>query len=73
MSQTADTITITEDDQGVGQTIDEALLRSLRATLPQSDNASFVLSARAPDGALVGGLTAGTSYGWLLVLSLIHI
>ena len=61
------TITIVEDDPKLAGTIEAELLRSLRATLPQSDNQGFVLSARSERGELLGGLTASTSYGWLLV------
>jgi len=61
------TVTIAEDDPKLAGTIEAELLRSLRATLPQSDNQGFLLSARSEDGDLAGGLTASTSYGWLLV------
>lgn len=61
------TITIAEDDPKLAGTIEAELLRSLRATLPQSDNQGFLLSARSEDGNLAGGLTASTSYGWLLI------
>lgn len=64
------TVTIAEDDPKVAGTIETELLRSLRATLPQSDNQGFVLSAKSERGELVGGLTASTSYGWLLVKNL---
>lgn len=64
------TVTIAEDDPKLAGTIEAELLRALRATLPQSDNDGFVLSARSEDGELVGGLTASTSYGWLLVKTL---
>ncbi|MGI9499255.1 MAG: hypothetical protein ACR2P3_04410, partial [Geminicoccaceae bacterium] len=60
-------ITIAEDEPEIADRIEAELLHSLRSALPQAPNTSFVLSARAPDGALVGGLSAGTSYGWLLV------
>ncbi len=66
----SDEIVIAEDDPQVGQTVETALLQSLRDALPQGRNTSFVLSARTPGGDLVGGLTAGTSYGWLLVKTL---
>jgi len=64
------TVTIADDDPQLAGTIETKLLRSLRATLPQSDNQGFVLSAKSEDGNLVGGLTASASYGWLLVKTL---
>lgn len=64
------TVTIAEDDPKLAGTIEVALLRALRETLPQSDNQGFVLSAKSENGTLVGGLTASTSYGWLLVKTL---
>ena len=70
MPRPVDENTIAEDGPSAGRAIEDALLRSLRETLPQFENAAFVLSAKAPDGDLVGGLTAATSYGWLLIKTL---
>ncbi|MEN0087001.1 MAG: GNAT family N-acetyltransferase [Pseudomonadota bacterium] len=50
--------------------IEAELLSSLRSSNPQATNASFVLSAKDADGALSAGLTASTSYGWLLIKTL---
>jgi len=66
---TAD-IAITDNDTNGAATIEAALMRSLHEMLPQAENSSFVLSAKSSDGGLVGGLTASTSYGWLLVKTL---
>jgi len=66
----SDNIVILEDDLEAARQIETELLKSLRATLEQSENLSFVLSARDPHGALAGGLTAFASYGWLLVKTL---
>ncbi|WP_299615756.1 GNAT family N-acetyltransferase [Pelagibius sp.] len=54
----------------VAETVETELLKALHAAQPQAENASFVLAARDPQGALVGGLTGTTSYGWLLVKTL---
>ena len=62
-----DRITVAEDDTSIAGHIDGELTRALRGALPQAENASFVLSARDAQGTLVGGVTASTSYGWLLV------
>lgn len=51
-------------------TIERNLLASLRSSLPQSTNEEFVLAAKLEDGTLAGGLTASTSYGWLLIKTL---
>ncbi|MBX2837933.1 MAG: GNAT family N-acetyltransferase [Gammaproteobacteria bacterium] len=50
--------------------IESNLLASLRSSLQQSVNEQFVLAAKLDDGALIGGLTASTSYGWLLIKTL---
>jgi GNAT superfamily N-acetyltransferase len=63
-------ISISHDDPESAERIEAELLRSLRQTASQAENTGFVLSAKSPDGLLVGGLTAGTSYGWLLVKTL---
>ena len=63
-------VMITEDNSGVGQTIEANLAEALRGSLPQAENVRFVLSARDASGAIVGGLSASTSYGWLWIKSL---
>ena len=60
-------ITIAEDDVSISQRIHAELTTALRGALPQAGNTSFALSARDAEGTLVGGLTAATSYGWMLV------
>jgi GNAT superfamily N-acetyltransferase len=47
--------------------LESELLDSLSNSLPQAENTSFILSARDPKRKLLGGLSASTSYGWLLV------
>ncbi|WP_282609124.1 GNAT family N-acetyltransferase [Pelagibius sp. Alg239-R121] len=51
-------------------TIETELLTALRNSLQQSTNSSFVLTVKESDGNLVAGLTAGCSYGWLLIKTL---
>lgn len=50
--------------------IEAALLTALRATQPQAVNDAFVLTVKNDEGELVAGLTAGSSYGWLLIKTL---
>lgn len=66
MSEIQGLIKITDAPAEVGREIEAQLLQSLRSALPQGENSAFVLSARNPEGVLVGGLVASTSYGWLL-------
>lgn len=54
----------------VAEAIERSLLDALAAENAQAVNTSIVLEARSPQGDLVGGLTASTSYGWLLVKTL---
>ncbi len=70
MTRPDDPIRIDDDDADTGARIREELLAALRTALPQARNASYVLSATDPAGSLVGGLTASTSYGWLLIENL---
>lgn len=62
------------DDESVASTaasmIETQLLASLREELEQATNTAFVLAATNDEGRLVGGLTASTSYGWLLIKTL---
>ena len=60
-------IEISEDEDSVGQFLESELLLSLRNSLPQGENSAFVLTAKNRMQKVVGGLTASTSYGWLLV------
>ena len=47
--------------------IEAALLHSLREMLPQAENTALTLACRNEAGALIGGLSGSTSYGWLLI------
>lgn len=59
-------VRIREADPSVAATLESRLLESLRSTLTQAENTGFVLTASSADDRLIGGLTASTSYGWLL-------
>lgn len=63
---------ITIEDEGLETAIavDAALQKALGCTLPQTHNSHFILGARDDQTRLVGGLTASTSYGWLLIKTL---
>jgi len=58
--------TLSEGPTELGAVIESQLLQALRSSLPQGENTGFVLAAHDDQGALTGGLVAGTSYGWLL-------
>lgn len=58
------------DENGAGDDIEKELLSSLRQQQPQSANCHFTLKAVDNEHRMVGGLTAATSYGWLLVKTL---
>ena len=60
-------VLIEESDSSVAEAIESELLEALRSALVQADNSTFVLSAKCPRNSLIGGLTASTSYGWVLV------
>lgn len=64
------TIVHSDDDPGLSRLIETELLKSLRTGAPQAVNAGFVLAARDAGDILQGGLTASTSYGWLLIKTL---
>lgn len=70
MTDPAADIVIAEDDGGLAAAIEAALLSALRTSLPQATNSAFVLTAKDAGGDLVGGLTASTAYGWLLIKTL---
>lgn len=65
--QSTDGIRISEDSTDAIGEIERALTESLQSALPQAKNSSLVLTARDPEDRLVGGLTAVTSYGWMLI------
>lgn len=50
--------------------IEKEMLAALALANVQSSNISIVLALRDDDGSLLGGLTASTSYGWLLIKTL---
>lgn len=59
-----------EDATGFESTtelLEHKLLQSLRSELVQSDNQSFALIAKTLDGEIVAGLSASSSYNWLLI------
>ncbi len=60
-------IQVLEGNDVIANELDSELLKSLGEVLPQSSNTSFVLAIKDSSNNLIGGLTASTSYGWLLV------
>ena len=54
-------------DASFAQTLEAALLNDLQAATPQGINSQVALAHWADDGALMAGLSATTSYGWLRV------
>lgn len=62
-----DALKLAAGDAEAAAFIENELLKSLRSELPQSHNSSLVLTLRDEADSVVGGLTASTSYGWLLV------
>ena len=63
-------VSIERGDEPLADVIENKLLASLRDSLPQAVSENVVLVARAENDAVVGGLSAGTSYGWLLIKAL---
>lgn len=57
----------TNDFSSSVERLERELLQSLRAELVQSKNMSFALIARSAAGDIIGGLTATSSYNWLLI------
>ncbi|WP_422378197.1 GNAT family N-acetyltransferase [Roseibium sp.] len=64
------TLVPAEDEDSVAADIERHLLAALARSNTQSRNEPFVLSVTLPDGDMVAGLTAVTSYGWLLIKTL---
>jgi GNAT superfamily N-acetyltransferase len=60
-------ITVEPDPGAFAAELEERLLTSLRRNVPATDYAPLGLLARDGSGRVVGGLSGGTSYGWLLV------
>ena len=54
----------------VANAIETALLASLARSNTQAENDSFVLAHKSESGAVAGGVTGSTSYGWLLIKTL---
>lgn len=54
----------------VANAIETALLASLAKLNTQAENGSIVLAHRGENDVLMGGVTAVTSYGWLLIKTL---
>ncbi len=64
------TFRIEDSDNTVAVAIENQLLASLQASLKQAENQSIVLALRDHNDTLAGGLTASTSYSWLLIKTL---
>lgn len=64
------TITIEDDCEETAGFIEAELLKALGGTLPQSRNSRFIIAARDEKNRLLGGLTASTSYEWMLIKTL---
>jgi GNAT superfamily N-acetyltransferase len=60
-------ITVEPDPDAFVEEIEVRLLASLRQNVPASDYEPFGVLARDKEGAILGGLIGGTSYGWLLI------
>lgn len=54
----------------VANAIETVLLASLARLNTQAENDTFVLVRKGERGALAGGVTGSTSYGWLLIKTL---
>jgi transposase InsO family protein len=54
-------------DTDVANDLETDLLKDLREKSPQAVNTSFSLRLRNGKGETLGGVTASTSYGWLLI------
>jgi GNAT superfamily N-acetyltransferase len=60
-------IAVEPDPGPFAREIEMRLLDSLRQNVPAGDYAPFGILARDSEGAILGGLIGGTSYGWLLI------
>ncbi|MEM9633566.1 MAG: GNAT family N-acetyltransferase [Pseudomonadota bacterium] len=58
------------DKDATASEIENQLLQSLAQTNMQARNENFVLKVASKNGGLLAGLTASTSYGWLLIKTL---
>lgn len=61
---------IEKADNNAAKLIDRELMLSLRKHLAQANNEQIVLTAKTDNDQLIAGLTASTSYGWLLIKTL---
>lgn len=59
-----------KDKAATAAAIEDRLLQALAQENEQSDNDAFVLKATDETGRLLGGLSASTSYHWLLIKTL---
>ncbi|WP_420334027.1 GNAT family N-acetyltransferase [Roseibium sp.] len=59
-----------KDKAATAAAIEDRLLQALAHENEQSDNDAFVLKATDETGRLLGGLSASTSYHWLLIKTL---
>jgi len=60
-------IEVASADPSFSKELETALLADLRDLSVQGVNDSINLAARSPDGKLLAGLAATTSYGWLRI------
>ena len=60
-------VNIEDEGEETAGIIENELLKALGVSLPQSQNRKFTLAARNEASLLMGGLSASTSYGWLLI------
>ncbi|MCR9235190.1 MAG: GNAT family N-acetyltransferase [Alphaproteobacteria bacterium] len=67
-------MTVVEVDESersqVAKVIETGLLAALVRSNTQAENDSFVLVYKGQSGSVAGGVTGGTSYGWLLIKTL---
>lgn len=63
-------VAIAVEGEDTADVVEGELLKALGAVLPQSLNRTFTLAARDEKSRLIGGLSASTSYGWLLIKTL---
>jgi len=63
-------IQLEETNTNVADDIETELLRSLKESNVQSVNETITFSVRGDKEELIGGLSASTSYGWLLIKTL---
>ncbi len=57
-------------ENSTGEQIEQKLLESLQIENEQALNSQFTLVAKSSNEDIVGGLSASSSYGWLLIKTL---